>query len=316
MSNQGKIYCAHCISTGKKYIGQTITLLEYRATQHFGLSKSNRHKFAYALKKYGRSGFIWGIIEECDQILLNDREVYWIKKYDTFKNGYNSTTGGNQGTECCVKEYLIEKPDGKVELIENLTKYCRENNLRRSTMQATLVGTTLSHKGYKVIPRTQFEIERYNKMRELMENNKMIRTEKRIKFAKENCSKEYLIEKPNGHREEIKNLSQYCRDKNLNIAHIHETLYGKRLHHKGYKLIPRTEEEIKRFNDERKTREDTSRKGLPGERNGRAILNWDKVNKIRELHKSKKYKNQEIADMFGIRKVTLEKIVSNKLWTV
>ena len=314
--SKGKIYCAHCIPTGKKYIGQTITLLEYRITQHFGLSKSNRHKFANALKKYGRSGFIWGIIEECDKVLLNDREVYWIEKYNTFKKGYNSTTGGNQGTECCVKEYLIEKPDGKVELIENLTKYCRENNLRRSTMQATLVGTTLSHKGYKLIPRTAEEIERYEKTRKTIEINIALGKEKSSKFIKENYSKIYLVQKPNGHREEIKNLSQYCRDNNLNIAHIHETLYGKRLQHQGYNLIPRTEEEIKRFNDERKIREDTSRKGLPGERNGRAILNCDKVNKIRELHASKKYKNQEIADMFGIKKVTLEKIVSNKIWTV
>ena len=58
------------------------------------------------------------------------------------------------------------------------------------------------------------------------------------------------------------------------------------------------------------------RKGLPGERNGRAILDWDNVKQIREIHSSKKYKNQEIADMFGIKKVTLEKIVANKLWTV
>jgi group I intron endonuclease len=316
MSNQGKIYCAHCIFTGKKYIGQTITLLEYRVSQHFTLSKGNHHKFANALKKYGRDGFIWGVIEECDKSLLNDREVYWIEKYNTYKKGYNSTTGGNQGGECWAKEYLIETPDGKNELIENLEKYCRENNLRRSTMQATLVGTTLSHRGYKIIPRTTKEIERYKKTRKTIEINIALGKEKSSKFTKENLSKVYLVQKPNGDREEIKNLSQYCRDNDLNIAHIHETLYGKRVQHKGYKLIPRTNEEIKRYENERRIREDTSRKGLTGEKNGRAILNWDKVNEIRKLHSSKKYKNQEIADMFGIKKVTVEKIVANKLWTV
>jgi hypothetical protein len=316
MSNQGKIYCAHCIHTGKKYIGQTITLLEYRVSQHFTLSKGNHHKFANSLKKYGRDGFVWGIIEECDISLLNDREVYWIEKYDTFKKGYNSTTGGNQGREYCTKEYLIKKPDGNLELIENLTKYCRENNLSESTMRATLIGTTLSHKGYKVIPRTAKEIERYEETRKTMAIRIAIGNEKKIEYIKENHSKIYLVERPNGDREEIKNLSQYCRDNDLNIAHIHETLYGKRVQHKGYKLIPRTNEEIKRYENERRIREDTSRKGLPGEKNGRAILNWDKVNQIRELHKSKKYKNQEIADMFEIKKVTVEKIVANKLWTV
>jgi group I intron endonuclease len=231
MSNQGKIYCAHCIHTGKKYIGQTIKkYLNSRVSEHFGNCSNCTHKFANSLKKYGKSGFIWGIVEECDITLLNDREIYWIEQYDTFYNGYNTTTGGNQGREYCVKEYLAERP--------------------------------------------------------------------------------------NGDREEIKNLSQYCRDNDLNIAHIHETLYGKRNHHKGYKLIPRTDEEIERYKNERRVREDTSRKGLPGEKNGRAILDWNKVDEIRKLHSSKKYKNQQIADMFGVKKVTIEKIVANKLWPV
>jgi group I intron endonuclease len=316
MPDQGKIYCAHCIHSGKKYIGQTITLLEYRVSQHFTLSKGNHHKFANALKKYGRDGFIWGIIEECDKSSLNDREVYWIEKYNTFKKGYNSTTGGNQGGECWAKEYLIKKPDGNLELIENLTKYCRENNLSESTMRATLIGTTSSHIGYKVIPRTAKEIERYEETRKTIAINIIIGNEKKSKFIKENYSKIYLVQKPNGDREEIKNLSQYCRDNDLNIAHIHETLYGKRNHHKGYKLIPRTDEEIERYKNERRVREDTSRKGLPGEKNGRAILDWNKVDEIRKLHSSKKYKNQQIADMFGVKKVTIEKIVANKLWPV
>lgn len=233
MSNQGKIYCAHCIFTGKKYIGQTRQrLLCNRISKHFSdAKKSNTNgKFQKALRKYGREGFIWGIIEECDINLLNSKEIYWITEYKTLENGYNLSPGGGQ-----PPEYY---------------------------------------------------------------------------------SKEYLIEMPNGERKIIKNLSQYCKNNNLNVAHVHETLYGKRIQHKGYKIIPRTEEEIKKFNEERKVREDTSRKGLPGERNGRSILDWNKVKLIRELHKSKKYKNQEISDMFEVKLVTIEKIVSNKLWTV
>lgn len=232
MSNQGKIYCAHCIFTGKKYIGQTKQKLCNRIANHFvdANKPSPKGKFYRALKKYGRNGFIWGIIEECDLSILNNKEIFWIAEYKTVENGYNLSPGGGQ-----PPEYF---------------------------------------------------------------------------------SKEYFVENPNGDRELIKNLSQYCRDNGLNIGHIHETLYGKRMQHKGYKLIPRTEEEIERYNQERIKRADTSRKGHPGERNGRAILDWNKVIQIREFHASKKHKNQEIADMFGVKKVTVEKIVANKLWTV
>lgn len=231
MSSIGKIYCAHCISTGKKYIGQTVkNNINLRINEHFADSIKYQHKFANALKKYGKSGFIWGIIEECELSILDDREIFWISQYNTFDKGYNSTKGGNQSKEYCVKDYLVETPTGN--------------------------------------------------------------------------------------KNQIKNLSQYCRDNDLNIGHLHETLYGKRIQHKGYKLIPRNDEEIKRYENERKVREDASRKGLKGERNGRAILNWNKVEQIRQMHSSKKYKNQEIANIFGIKLGTLEKIVSNKLWTI
>jgi group I intron endonuclease len=231
MPSTGKVYCAHCIFTGKKYIGQTVkNNLNLRINEHFMDCKRYNHKFANALKKYGKEGFIWGIVEECNLSTLDDREIHWISKYKTVENGYNLSPGGGQPSEYFCKEYLVETPSGE-----------------------------------------------------------------RIK---------------------ILNLSKYCRNNHLNVGHLHETLYGKRIQHKGYKLIPRNNEEIKRYENERKVREDTSRKGLKGERNGRAILNWNKVEQIRQMHSSKKYKNQEISNIFGIKLGTLEKIVSNKLWTV
>jgi group I intron endonuclease len=83
MSNQGKIYCAHCIFTGKKYIGQTKQKLCNRIASHFIDSNkpSPKGKFYRALKKYGRNGFIWGIIEECDLSILNNKEIFWIAEY-------------------------------------------------------------------------------------------------------------------------------------------------------------------------------------------------------------------------------------------
>lgn len=202
--SKGKIYCAHCIPTGKKYIGQTRQhLLCNRIANHFvdANKKYADGKFQRALRKYGRNGFIWGIIEECDIVLLNNRELYWIAEHKTIENGYNLSPGGGQPPEYFSKEYFVEKPN-----------------------------------------------------------------------------KERLL---------IKNLSQYCRDNDLNIAHIHETLYGKRLQHKGYKLIPRTDEEIKKYDKERKLREDTSRKGLLGERNGMFNKRHNKETKEKMLKRKR-----------------------------
>lgn len=62
---------------------------------------SGRSAIDNARRKYGPSSFTYEILErvECDTLesrsaLLNEREVYWISYYDTYKHGYNSTTGG------------------------------------------------------------------------------------------------------------------------------------------------------------------------------------------------------------------------------
>jgi group I intron endonuclease len=94
---KGLIYCVHCISTGKKYIGQTTQILEKRIGRHFCDSQKTDYHFHRAIKKYGKNNFIYGVVEECDIDKLNDRETYWINEYKTFENGYNSDTGGLNG---------------------------------------------------------------------------------------------------------------------------------------------------------------------------------------------------------------------------
>jgi hypothetical protein len=47
-----------------------------------------------AINKYGSENFSIEEVEECSPEVLNDREVYWIEQYGSFKNGYNATRGG------------------------------------------------------------------------------------------------------------------------------------------------------------------------------------------------------------------------------
>lgn len=48
------------------------------------------------MRKYGIDNFSLDILEEVkDSSQLNDREIYWIKYYNSYNNGYNQTIGGN-----------------------------------------------------------------------------------------------------------------------------------------------------------------------------------------------------------------------------
>lgn len=88
----------------KSYIGQTKEEVE-RRWRNDGKGYTNKeadHKFARAIRKYGWNAFNHEILLtiECETeegllFWLNEWEVYYIDKYDSFYNGYNSTLGGN-----------------------------------------------------------------------------------------------------------------------------------------------------------------------------------------------------------------------------
>lgn len=83
----------------KVYIGQTRFTVEHRFKQHLKNFNIEHRKqpLYYAFAKYGVENFNVETIEECPIDKLDEREIFWIAKYDSFKNGYNATLGGTKG---------------------------------------------------------------------------------------------------------------------------------------------------------------------------------------------------------------------------
>ena len=97
----GKIYIITNKINNKVYIGQTIQSLERRFICHACHSNKSRSDYMYikrAIHKYGKENFTISLLEECPVDKLNQREEYWIKKYNSFKNGYNLTIGGDHSS--------------------------------------------------------------------------------------------------------------------------------------------------------------------------------------------------------------------------
>lgn len=80
----------------KVYIGQTVYLLENRWEWHIKKASNpkDNSKFHRALRELGASHFKIEEITRVDKKVLDDTEIHYINKYDTFFNGYNSTLGG------------------------------------------------------------------------------------------------------------------------------------------------------------------------------------------------------------------------------
>lgn len=98
------IYKIENLINHKVYIGQS-RKIESRWVKHKSACfNENAHEYNTplyrAIRKYGLNNFSFEIIDECDIKELNDKEKYWIAKYNSFFNGYNLTLGGDgSGTE-------------------------------------------------------------------------------------------------------------------------------------------------------------------------------------------------------------------------
>lgn len=101
-----KLYVITCLVNGKKYIGKTCKSLDCRFQEHIRDCKRNvNRKLQNAIKKYGKQNFTISLLEECDtEEESYNREIQLIAEHNTYKNGYNSSTGGDGFTSNFMKE--------------------------------------------------------------------------------------------------------------------------------------------------------------------------------------------------------------------
>ena len=95
------IYCIECIESNKKYIGQSVDIND-RWRRHISELNNNIHDNDYlqnAWDKYGEKCFVFSVLEYCIENRLDEREVYYIEKYNTLNRdyGYNLKSGGQNG---------------------------------------------------------------------------------------------------------------------------------------------------------------------------------------------------------------------------
>lgn len=78
---------------GKIYIGYSKNI-EGRFEHYKRLSCKKQRKLYNSLKKYGPTSHNFEVIEECNLVDLNKREIYWIKIFNSVEMGLNLTYGG------------------------------------------------------------------------------------------------------------------------------------------------------------------------------------------------------------------------------
>lgn len=111
---------------GKIYIGKTEFSIIKRLDEHIhdAFRERNEKRPLYAaMRKYGAEHFHIELIEETDN--PNEREIYWIEQYGSFKKGYNATRGGDGKKyldyELIIKTYNEVKNQAEVARLLNIS---------------------------------------------------------------------------------------------------------------------------------------------------------------------------------------------------
>lgn len=157
MERQSGIYCIENISTGKKYVGQSIDV-HSRWQKHRSELNNNTHHNSYlqnAWNKYGENDFKFYIFEYCNVDELDNRETYYINIYDLTNRdlGYNLKSGGQENGAIyseevkekmrkSAKQYYIEHPERREQLRKSTLEYWanEENRKKRSGENASMYG--------------------------------------------------------------------------------------------------------------------------------------------------------------------------------
>lgn len=85
------------------------------------------------MNKYGINNFTIEQVEECLPEELNGREEYWIEYYNSFKNGYNATIGGDG------KHYIdYDLVVSTYKEIQNVTKVSQLLKIDQTTIRKIL----------------------------------------------------------------------------------------------------------------------------------------------------------------------------------
>jgi group I intron endonuclease len=71
--------------TGKIYIGQSVNI-EKRWKKYLNYHCKNQVKLYNSFKKYNSENHYFKIIEKCQELKLNEREIFWGKYYNSLEN--------------------------------------------------------------------------------------------------------------------------------------------------------------------------------------------------------------------------------------
>lgn len=135
----------------KVYIGKTNYTVEKRFKEHqndYKRTRNEKRPLYSAMNKYGIENFEIEELEECGIQEAEEREKYWIEYYNSYKNGYNATKGGD-GKPYIDRQKVIDV----YKEIQNQRKVARILNISTDSVHDILKQNNIPIKSAKDVRR-------------------------------------------------------------------------------------------------------------------------------------------------------------------
>lgn len=233
-------------TNGKMYIGQTVNFYK-RIYDEMNGFRNNKHqnilKLFNAIRKYGMDNFRVVRLMECPKEYLNRIEILLIDYYDSKKNGYNCTVGGEGAWGHKVTQEQIEKQ--RVALKQFWTSAEKQ---KHSKKMKTWFNSKPKDEQDKIRYGNGWWLDAECKKKQMEKCKQSLtpeRIEKRrkslIKHYEENDSKKAVkieIISPVNEIVKINGLVEFCHEHHVDVNSIKRVLGGMKKHHRGWHTDP------------------------------------------------------------------------------
>ncbi len=213
--------------SGRCYIGQTIDEKRRKTEHKRSLRLGVDNSFYRAVRKYGYENFTYEVLFRLNskdstrtKITLNAMEKFYVKFYNSFKDGYNMTMGGDGFIGFKYNPEVHDSKRKSITLIKDGVEYSF-NSQREATefigvseISSLANGKCGTMKGYTMKGST------YKRKKS---GNKPIITN--IRLLKDGV--EHVFE----------SCSDFCNKTGGYLGHIHKLVSGKRKTHMGFSFI-------------------------------------------------------------------------------
>lgn len=200
----GVIYLISNTENNKLYVGKTIRPLQVRWNEHLKdvyNPQKNNNKLYRAMNKYGIDKFKIELLEDnVPDELLGIREQEYIKKLDSYYNGYNSTFGGEGESSVDIEELKLLLFAGnnfsEIAKITGHTTKTVSTRLRQEGLNSPCKNTSGNLNKGKKIKFNDYEFDSLTLLAKFLKDNVEIFKDKEISTIVKGISKNTKLNRP------------------------------------------------------------------------------------------------------------------------